>query len=333
MDANPEVDICMCNGFVDDMTGDEKIMFPNSCSYTIADAKSEFLNLLNTNRLVYLWAKMYRHLALKDFKLNEDVYIGEDRIGCWQLFRRIRKIAIIPYNGYHHVLNNLGLSLNNNSGHFNHPYDLIKTAIAIYEDKGNDEDIQRAATNILFDFSTHRLVPLFIQNKFEVKAADVEPYLKVLSENRSEILGTVPLTDEKKKIIEILAQPFEKARDGCRKIFSDFMDDLKNFYTTYSNIYIYGTGHFGIEVGGWLNNMNCKQYSFLTSQLNAASSQRLEIAGDEKEIIDLPNFNGIPDETGIILAMNARNAKDVSMTLNEKGYKNIFDANKLGIHL
>ena len=89
MDANPEVDICMCNGFVDDMTGDEKIMFPNSCSYTIADAKSEFLNLLNTNRLVYLWAKMYRHLALKDFKLNEDVYIGEDRIGCWQLFTRI----------------------------------------------------------------------------------------------------------------------------------------------------------------------------------------------------------------------------------------------------
>ena len=67
--------------------------------------------------------------------------------------------------------------------------------------------------------------------------------------------------------------------------------------------------------------------------LQTRTSQRLEIAGDEKEIIDLPNFNGIPDETGIILAMNARNAKDVSMTLNEKGYKNIFDANKLGIHL
>ena len=214
-----------------------------------------------------------------------------------------------------------------------YPYDDLKSTLIIYQERGTNPVTKWVATQQLINISIWKLVRILIQDKFEVKAADVEPYLKVLVENKAEILNTVELTPPKIKVLDILAQPFEKARDDCRKIFSDFMDELKNFYATYSNIYIYGTGYFGVEVGGWLNNMNCKQYSFLTSNLNADSSRRLEIASEEKEIIDLPNFHGIPDETGIILAMNARNAKDVSMTLNEKGYKNIFDANKLGIHL
>lgn len=286
-----------------------------------------------TPHLIEVWAKIYRCSVTQNFRLDESLHMGEATFGHWQLFKTIHKFGIIPYKGYHYISGGQGLASQSNFETMRYPYDDLKSTLIIYQERGANPVTKWVATQQLINISIWKLVRILIQDKFEVKAADVEPYLKILAENKAEILNTVELTPPKIKVIDILAQPFDKARDGCRKIFTEFMNELKNFYATYHNIFIYGTGYFGIEVAGWLNNMNCTQYRFLTSKLNADSSRRLEISGAEKEIIDLPNFSNDPNDAGIILAMNERNAKDVSAILQDKGYKNIFDANKLGIHL
>ncbi len=332
MDANPEVDVCSCNGFVDNTTGAQIVLFPNDNDYEILDLES-IMKRWSVPHFAELWAKMSRRSITQNFKLDETLHMGETPLGTWQLFKKSRKIGVIPYKGYHFFVGNPGLSFTNNFETMRYPYDDLRYALMIYQEREINPVIKWVFTQHLINISIWKLVRLLIQDKFEVKADDVEPYLKILAENKDEILNTVELTPPKIKVIDILAQPFDKARDGCRKIFTEFMNELKNFYATYHNIFIYGTGYFGIEVAGWLNNMNCTQYRFLTSKLNADSSRRLEISGAEKEIIDLPNFSNDPNDAGIILAMNERNAKDVSAILQDKDYKNIFDANKLGIHL
>ena len=172
-----------------------------------------------------------------------------------------------------------------------------------------------------------------MQDHFEVDAADVEPYLKNLAEHKEEIAATVPLTAIQKILLDALARPFEKARASCRKIYDEFLSDMKNFCETYDEIFIYGTGHFGVEVGGWLDKMNISHYKFLTSALNEGGINQITVNGDAKKILALPQLDSPPTTTGIILAMNAKNSQEVIPNLELRGYVNIFYANRLGIHL
>ena len=62
-------------------------------------------------------------------------------------------------------------------------------------------------------------------------------------------------------------------------------------------------------------------------------NQHMTILEKEKEITDLIALDTAPDKTGIILAMNPKNRQEVLPLLRNKGYENIFDANKLGMHI
>ena len=331
MDVNSEVDICMCNGFVIDPHGQKRVMFPKSNDYEILDSKAALAILFGVYRFNF-WAKMYRCSLLNDFKFDETLHMGEDILGNWRLFNRVRKVGIIPYRGYNYRINSLSLSAQSNNG-FDHPYDLIKSAVKIYEIRGEDKDRKFIATQQLLNVSLSRLFRLLTQDNFEVKAGDVEYYLNTLTENKSEILELVTLSPEKKFLFDALTQPFDDAKRDCRKIYADFLNDLKTFYKSRENIFIYGTGNFGVEVGELLSKMNCTRYSFLTSNLGGNYNQRMTISGEEHDMTDLIALAAAPDETGIILAMNDKNKQEVLPLLQKKGYVNIFDANRLGIHI
>ena len=320
MDANAEVDICMCNGFVIDACGQERVMLPNSNNYEILDSKAALAILFSAYR-VDLWAKMYRYPRM-----------GEPHLWNWQAFERARKTGIIPYRGYHHRLNFLSISQLSNNGSVN-TYDYITSAVKIFGDRGKNKTARIVAAKYLFDISINRLPRLLTQDNFEVKAADVEYYLNTLTENKSEILELVTLSPEKKFLFDALTQPFDDAKRDCRKIYADFLNDLKTFYKARENIFIYGTGNFGVEVGELLGKMNCTRYSFLTSNLGGNYNQRMTISGEEHDMTDLIALAAAPDETGIILAMNDKNKQEVLPLLQKKGYVNIFDANRLGIHI
>ena len=331
MDANSEVDICMCNGFVVDPQGQKRIMFPNSNEHEVLDSKAALAILFGSYR-VELWGKIYRHAILKNFKLDEELHLGEPQLGNWQLFNRARKIGIIPYKGYNYIMNPSGLC---KQAHFLtvYVYDLIKSAMKIYKDRSEDKDKKFIATQQLLTVSISRLFRLLIQNDFEVKAADIECYLETLSKNKSEILELVTLTPEKKRLLDALTQPFDDAKRDCREIYSDFLNDLRTFYGAHENIFIYGTGNFGVEVGEWLGKMNCNRYSFLTSNLGGNYNQRMTVSGEEHDVTDLIALAAAPNKTGIILAMNNKNKQEVLPLLQKKAYVNIFDANQLGIHI
>ena len=224
------------------------------------------------------------------------------------------------------------MSAQSNNG-FDHPYDLIKSAVKIYEIRGEDKDRKFIATQQLLNVSLSRLFRLLTQDNFEVKAGDVEYYLNTLTENKSEILELVTLSPEKKFLFDALTQPFDDAKRDCRKIYADFLNDLKTFYKARENIFIYGTGNFGVEVGELLSKMNCTRYSFLTSNLGGNYNQRMTISGEEHDMTDLIALAAAPDETGIILAMNDKSKQEVLPPLQKKGYVNIFDANKFGMQL
>lgn len=333
MDKNSEVDVCMCNGFVYDTSGTQRVMLPDSNDCEIFVTKSAMLNLVDTQRMIFLWAKIFRYSAMKNLNLDESLHVGEDRFFNWQFFQQLRKAGIISYRGYHHLSNPTGLSARNNFEESRYPYDLLKSSVKIYDERGEDEIAKRVATQNLLSISIGRLFRVLTQDRFEAKPADVEPYLKFLAKHKGEIVATIQLTAVQKNLLDILSQPFDKARAGCRELYENFLTDMKNFCETYDEIFIYGTGYFGVEIAAQLNAMDCSQCNFLTSNLSAGAANYVKVDSTEKKVIALPMLNSDPDMTGIILAMNAKNSRQVIPNLKLRGYTNIFDANKLGIHL
>ncbi len=333
MDSNPSVDICMCNGFVNEISGQQRVMLPKSETEELLDSKAA-LKILFTPYRFFLWCKIYRASIFSGVNFESALYVGEDRIINWQLFNKARKIGIIPYKGYHYRMNPSGLS---SKSYFEcpYPYDLLKSAVKIYEDRGTDTDTKIVATNHLLDMSISWLFRFLVNDKISLNPKEIEYYLKFLEKNKNEILQTVPLEAERKILFEALAQNFESAKADCCKIYNDFLSDLKNFYDRYRNVFIYGTGYFGINISEILNELGCKNYSFVVSSLNGKTSEEILIEGESqpRTITALNELAANPADTGIILAMNKKNSLQVIPSLQEKGYKNIFDGNKLGLHL
>lgn len=333
MESHSEVDICMCNGFVNETSGQQRVMLPKSETEELLDSKAA-LQILFTPYRMEVYAKIYRQSILRNFKFDESLHMGEPQFWNWQLFKKARKVGIIPYKGYHYRMNPSGLS---SKSYFEcpYPYDLLKSAVQIYEDSGEDADIKTVATNHLLDMSISWLFRFLVNDKFEVKEKEIGVYLDILKKNKAEILKVIPSDSQRKILFEALAQNFDAAKADCLKIYNDFLSDLKNFCGNYENIFIYGNGYFGREIAETLNKIDCKNYSFVVSSLNGKSFEEIFIDGENqpRKIIDLNSLETNSDNTGIILAMNSKNKLQVIPALESKGYKNIFDGNKLGIHI
>lgn len=327
-------DIIMFNGFVCDSEKGKRVMFGGLNQKEYLSSKQALLKMFEPYRMT-LWTKAYRKELLKGIEFQSSLWNGEDRLFNYETQLKSLSILYIPYKGYNYRINKHSLSATEHVS--KHKLDVEKAMRIVYQKSisdVSDTDIQNYFFKTYLNIITGVLFRAFLNDISNYDKKDIEDCLDFLNKNKESYLKIKScFVSEQCKIIDSLFMDLEYARQNVIKIYTAFIENLKEFVKTFDSVFIYGTGNFALEIASMLQKNNIFFTGFTAS---SETSSSLTIKENNYSIIQIDKISEMQRKSsGFIICANHTNSDAICKTLYSLGVnqKQILYANSLGIHV